>query len=167
MSGMVMSFSGRRRAPGAEFYRAVSRRRIPPEAVERLAQHWVSMEPRPTIGEFFDYVLAEWEYALLTQGAPDAHSRIEGWLGFLEVLDAGVPLGYANSLKPDYSYVERRADAKRWTAGWGYSEVIAFHTAGVPAEFVEACEAAGLSDAQIICQAYAEDIPLEYLSGMS
>lgn len=167
MDGMVMAFTGKQRAPGNEFYHAANQRSIPPESAERLAQHWVSMEPRPTLSEFFDNVLAEWEYEFLSQGTLDADNRVEGWLGFLEVLDAGVPLNYANSLKPDYSCVERGADAKQRLAGWGYSEIIAFYTAGMPAKFVEACEAAGLSDARIICQAYAENIPLEYIGGMS
>lgn len=167
MSGMVLSFSGKRRAPGTEFYRAAGLRNIPPETIERLAQHFVSMEPRPTIMEFFDDVLDGWEYALLTDGSSDTSAQPEGWSGFLKVLDAGVPLGYANALRPDYFIAERSDFTGRWSSGWGYSEVIALHAAAVPVEYVAVCAAHGIKRAAIILRAYEEGIPMEYLSGMS
>lgn len=162
-----MSFSGKRRAPGTEFYRAAELRNIPLDTLERLARHFVSMEPRPTTAEFFDGVLNGWEYALLADGTSDTGTQPEGWSGFLKVLDAGVPLEYANALRPDFSVAERNEYAERWSDGWGYSEVIAFHAAGVPVEYVSACAAHGIKRGQTILQAYAERIPQEYLSGMS
>lgn len=163
---MVLSFSGKKLAPGTEFYRVAGLRNIPPGTIERLAQHFVSMEPRPTTAEFFDGVLDGWEYALLTDGSSDTSVQSEGWSGFLKVLDAGVPLDYANFLRPDYSIAERTDFTGRWSSGWGYSEVIDLYAAGVPVEYVAACAAHGIKRAAIILQAYEEGIPMEYLSGI-
>lgn len=164
MSGMVLSFSGKKLAPGTEFYRVAGLRNIPPGTIERLAQHFVSMEPRPTTAEFFDGVLDGWEYALLTDGSSDTSVQSEGWSGFLKVLDAGVPLDYANFLRPDYSIAERTDFTGRWSSGWGYSEVIALYAAGVPVEYVEQCVASGIQDAETICRLYVDAVPLEYVT---
>lgn len=143
----------------AEARRWAIQQKVPAELARELIRHFESV-PRDSVDSFLGRVLPRWEYELLYGGETDTDTRLEdGWHGLLAVLDAEVPDAYAHALRTNYSLPVRGR-----TIDWGYQDVISFHRAGVPVEYVAVCNAAGLQHVDAVLRAFADGISAEYLA---
>lgn len=143
--------------PMNDFQTECDWRGIPREHRAELKAAYQRQPPGTSVGDFFQHLLAAWEYELLN----DKDTPVEGLPGFLSMHRTGVTTETMRVLNVNSS-IPRIAPVEGRQMETGFQDAIDLHVAGVAVAYAWKLKTAGVSDVEAIIRAWEKDIPAEY-----
>lgn len=143
--------------PMNDFQTECDQRSIPREHRAELEAAFQRQPPGTSVEDFFEHLLAPWEYELLNLSSDAA----EGLTGFLSMHRAGVTSEAMRVLNVNASVAWVAPEPGR-RMETGFQEAIDLHVAGVAVAYAWKLKTAGVNDVNAIIKAWEKDIPAEY-----